>query len=195
MSARQDKRRQGLIRQGLGWLAVLAWPFLVWLALVHPQARGWLPCLALAFVLRLLSLKGQPGAMGRLAKWLAAAGIVLCAASLILRDLHLLLWYPVVVNVLMLALFAGSLYSDMPVVERLARLREPDLPPKGVIYTRRVTQVWCAFFIFNGGVALLTCLMGNVGWWIGWNGMISYLLMGLLMAGEWMVRRYVKARA
>jgi uncharacterized membrane protein len=82
----------------------------------------------------------------------------------------------------------------MPVIERLARITEKNLPPAGVRYTRRVTQVWCIFFIFNGSVSLLTCLVGNVHWWTLWNAMVSYLLMGLLFACEWLVRQRVKRR-
>ena len=77
----------------------------------------------------------------------------------------------------------------MPLVERLARLRDPNLPPSGVRYTRVVTRVWCGFFIFNGSVALFTVLRGDMHLWTLWNGMIAYILMGTLMAGEWLVRQ------
>lgn len=85
----------------------------------------------------------------------AVAGMTLCIASYLLKTHQLLLFYPVVVNSVMLAVFGGSLWSGMPIIERLARLREPDLPERAVRYTRRVTQIWCAFFIINGGIALL----------------------------------------
>ncbi|KAA9001940.1 DNA gyrase subunit B [Affinibrenneria salicis] len=176
-------------------IAVLAWPALVWLSLSYTQYRWLLPLLALLFALRFFALRRQTGALPGTAKWLAAAGGALCSASLLLGNFHLLLWYPVAVSLVLLAVFGASLWSAMPLVERLARLREPDLPPAAVAYTRRVTQVWCVFFIVNGSVAAATCLAGNLIWWTGWNGMISYLLMGLLMAGEWVVRRRLRARA
>ena len=89
----------------------------------------------------------------------------------------------------MLAVFGGSLWTTMPIVERLARLREPNLPPSGVRYTRVVTRVWCGFFILNGGIALFTALRGDMRLWTLWNGMIAYILMGALMATEWLVRQ------
>lgn len=61
-------------------------------------------------------------------------------------------------------------------------------------YTRRVTQIWCLFFIVNGSIALLTALYGDMALWTAWNGMIAYLLIGALMAGEWLVRRRVMKR-
>ena len=61
-------------------------------------------------------------------------------------------------------------------------------------YTRRVTQIWCLFFIVNGSIAILTALYGDMALWTAWNGMIAYLLIGALMAGEWLVRRRVMKR-
>ncbi|XXN64557.1 hypothetical protein ACRQ84_03130 [Enterobacter ludwigii] len=179
----------------LNGLALLAWPFLVWLTITQPQWRAVTGLLALLFVLRVWRLRRATGPMGRVMLLLAVVGTALCLASLLLRSQHLLLWYPLVVNALMLLLFAASLWSPMPLVERLARLREPHLPPRAVRYTRRVTQVWCGFFIFNGSVALVTCLLNDVTLWTLWNGGISYLLMGTLMAGEWLLRQRIRKQA
>lgn len=180
-----------LMRLLTGLLLVL-WPLMVWYSLTHPQAHWLLPLLVLLFVLRWLALRQQSGAFAAAGKWLAVAGAALCAASLLLRDHHLLMWYPVAVNAILLLLFFGSLFSPMPLVERLARLREADLPPRAVAYTRRVTQVWCLFFILNGGVALATCLLNSLYWWTLWNGLISYLMIGLLMLGEWLLRQRMR---
>ncbi|WP_202304779.1 COG4648 family protein [Dryocola clanedunensis] len=188
-------RGQGAKVSGVaGGLAVVGWPFAVWLALTYPQLRWLLPLLAVCFVLRLAALRGKTGALSRAAQGLAVVGAILTLASMGLREARLLMWYPVVVNVVMLALFGGSLLSRMPLVERLARWREGELSPAAVSYTRRVTQVWCGFFIINGTVAVWTCLHGNLHLWTLWNGMLSYLLMGLLFAVEWLVRQRVKRR-
>ncbi len=58
----------------------------------------------------------------------------------------LLLFYPVIVNVALLAAFAWSLAFPPSVIERLARITDPNLPPGAVAYTRRVTVAWCFFF-------------------------------------------------
>ncbi|MDD4916151.1 MAG: hypothetical protein PHW13_14090, partial [Methylococcales bacterium] len=73
-------------------------------------------------------------------------------------------------------------------IERLARIQHPDLPPEGVIYTRRVTQIWCAFFVVNGGIALATALWSSIELWSLYNGLIAYVLMGILFVGEYLVR-------
>lgn len=170
----------------------LGWPFLVWFSITHPDHRWLLPLLALVFLARLLMLKSSQGLYRQTGLLLAAAGAALCLASLWLRDRQWLMWYPVAVNVVMLTLFFSSLFSRMPFIERIARLREPELPARAIAYTRRVTQVWGLFFVCNGTIALLTCLSGNMVWWTAWNGMISYLLIGLLMGGEWLVRQRLR---
>ena len=58
----------------------------------------------------------------------------------------LLLFYPVIVNLVLLAAFAWSLVFPPPIIERLARITDPELPASAVVYTRRVTVAWCFFF-------------------------------------------------
>jgi uncharacterized membrane protein len=180
--------------QLLTGLLLLAWPFLIWFGLLHNSLHWLLPLMALLLFLRFRQSRQQAGPMRVVTQVVAVAGIILCVASYLLSTHQLLLFYPVVVNSVMLTLFGGSLWSSMPIIERLARLREPELPEAAVRYTRRVTQVWCAFFIFNGTVALFTALHGDMTLWTAWNGMIAYLLMGTLMAGEWLVRRQMIKR-
>ena len=168
---------------------LLAWPFLIWFGLAHHSLQWLLPLMALLLFLRFRQTRRQAGPLRVVTQVVAAVGITLCIASYLLKTHQLLLFYPVVVNAVRLAVFGGSLWSSMPIVERLARLRDPQLPDAAVRYTRRVTQIWCAFFIFNGGVALFTALHGDMAMWTAWNGMIAYLLMGLLMGSEWLIRR------
>jgi uncharacterized membrane protein len=173
---------------------ILAWPLLVSFGLTHNGLHWLLPVMALLLLARLLLVRKQPGPMRRVLQSVALAGIALCVASSMLKAHQLLLFYPVVVNAVMLAVFGGSLWSAMPLVERLARLTEPNLPPAGVRYTRQVTRIWCLFFIVNGLIALFTALQGDMRLWTAWNGVIAYLLMGSLMAGEWLVRRRLMKR-
>lgn len=173
---------------------LLAWPFLVWFGLAHNGLQWLLPTLAVVLLLRLRQAQDNAGPMRRVMQSVALAGLALCLASALLGTHQLLLYWPVAVNGIMLALFGSSLFSAMPLVERLARLQYPQLSEQGVRYTRRVTQIWCGFFILNGSVALITAQIGDMAVWSAWNGMIAYLLMGALMAGEWLVRRRVMKR-
>lgn len=173
---------------------LLAWPLLIGFGLAHNGLPWLLPLMALLLFLRLRQTRRQSGPLRVVTRTVALAGIALCAGSYLLKTHQLLLFYPVVVNAAMLAVFGGSLWSTMPLVERLARLRDPDLPPAAIRYTRRVTQVWSLFFIFNGSVALFTALHGDMALWTLWNGTLAYLLMGTLMATEWVIRRRIIKR-
>ena len=103
--------------------------------------------------------------------------------------------YPVAISLIMLIVFAGSLTHGMPLIERLARLREPDLPEEGVIYTRRVTLAWCIFFVINGSISAWTALYASLATWTLYNGFISYCAMGVMFAGEWLCRRRLRGSA
>lgn len=113
-------------------------------------------------------------------------------AVILLTDLpDSMYWYPVWVNILMLSVFGGSLFARQSLIERLARLQTPDLPPQAVAYTRKVTQIWCVFFILNGLVAALLVYWQRYDWWSVYTGIIAYLLMGILMGGEWLYRKLI----
>ena len=179
------------IVQFLGILVLVAYPFAVWFGLSHEKGYWVIALLCLVFILRLSLLRGKLKEWVGFGKVLAGFGFALCVASVLLKNFQLLLYYPVLMNVLLLILFGSSLLGTKSFVERLARLQERDLPPAAVRYTRHVTMLWCLFFIINGSIALATCLYGSMQLWALYNGLISYILIGLLMAAEWIVRKRV----
>jgi uncharacterized membrane protein len=125
---------------------------------------------------------------------LSGAGAALVALAWLFNRENWMLYYPVAVNAFMLATFAWSLTTPASMIERFARVAQPGLPERAARYTRRVTQVWCGFFVLNGGAALATCLIHDIRVWTLYNGFISYALIGALFAGEWFVRRKVMAK-
>ena len=100
--------------------------------------------------------------------------------------------YPVIVSLSVAALFGVSLFFPPTVVERIARLTEPDLSPHGVVYTRKVTAVWIVFLIANACVSAATAVWGTLAQWMLWNSLLSYLCMGVLFTGEWIVRQRIR---
>ena len=166
----------------------LAYPALVYVAFGHVGPR-WI-----ALLLVVLAL--ARAWVTRESFWLVAAGLatLLAAASTLSDHWGPLKLYPALVNLVFLALFASSLWRGPSVVERLARLRESNFPPAAVAYTRRVTQVWCGFFVVNGAIAVATALWASEAAWALYNGLIAYAAMGVLMGVEWLVRRRVRGR-
>ena len=101
--------------------------------------------------------------------------------------------YPVVISFSLLFSFAWSLGYPPTVIERIARITEPELSVAGVRYTRRITLVWCGFFLCNGLAALYTTLYASFEVWALYNGLISYLLIACLLGGEFLYRcRFLK---
>ncbi|MDD0973675.1 hypothetical protein [Pseudomonas fontis] len=175
---------------GLGLLlAGLLYPFAVHFGMAHfaPWQFGLL--LGGLWLARALTER-RPGG-----HWMAVVALTFCALLAVFDSPALLRWYPVLISGFMLGLFASSLKFGPPMVERLARLREPQLPAVAIPYTRKVTQVWCLFFLGNGLIAATLTLWAPLSWWTLYNGLIAYALMGLLFAIEWLVRQRVRGRS
>jgi len=125
--------------------------------------------------------------------------VILCLLALVavttLTNSEILLrLYPAAMSFGTLVVFGSSLIHPPSMIERFARLRQPELSPAGVGYTRRVTQVWCVFLGINGALAVYTAFYASREIWALYNGFVAYLLMGALFAGEWLVRRHFIAR-
>jgi len=170
-------------------LVALAYPFLVYfgLRLASPGALA----LALLGVLGLrLVIDRQDSARGSFAPafWIAAAGALLLV---MLSPLAGLQSYPILVSLGFAGLFAHSLWQPPTVIERIARLHKSDLPASAVRYVRKVTVVWLAFFLVNAAISAATAISGSLELWTLYNGFISYVIMGVLFASEWILRGFV----
>jgi uncharacterized membrane protein len=106
----------------------------------------------------------------------------------ILNNVLIARLYPIIINLALLTVFALSLKNPPTIAERFARLKHGDaLPEKAVKYCRRVTQVWCAFFVTNISISAVTLFMSMKVWSL-YNGLISYIMMGAIFTIEYIVR-------
>ncbi len=103
-------------------------------------------------------------------------------------------WYPVLMSSMMASLFTLSLYNPPSMIERFARMGEKNLPEAAIPYLRKVTQVWILFLSLNAMVAAYTAKWGSWKLWTLYNGFIAYVLMGILLVGEFIVRKQVQKR-
>ena len=181
---------------------MVVWPRLgrAGLAVAYPAAiyvaLRWFEPRFIALALAAIVLVQQRERAGRLLHGLAPAAlagagvlVALSTAVWFVNDERVLRLWPVGMNLGLLLVFGASLLHPPPMIERFARLLHPDLPPEGVRYTRRVTGVWCAFFVVNGAIAAYTAFATSREVWLLYNGLIAYVLVGLLFCGEWLVRR------
>jgi uncharacterized membrane protein len=164
----------------------LSYPLAIWLLGDRVEPRWLALSLVLLGALR-LAAAGQKKWIG-----LALGAFALAAITGVFNVGWPLRWYPVFVNGSLLVLFGVTLFKPPSMVERLARLREPDLPPRAVEYTRKVTMAWCGFFIVNGSIAAATSLWGTDAQWALYNGGIAYGLMGVFAGVEYLIRLKVR---
>ncbi|MDO8840112.1 MAG: hypothetical protein Q7V31_14430 [Parvibaculum sp.] len=125
---------------------------------------------------------------------LIAVVVAVLAVGSFAPDLAAML-YPVFMSAGLFVVFTATLVKPPSMVERFARIVEPDLDERGVRYTRKVTEVWIVFFAFNGLVALWTVQQNDLFYWGLYNGFISYLIAGLLFVGEFFVRQRVRSQS
>ncbi len=176
-----------LINGVLGVLIIL-YPIAVYFGIQYMQP--WKISALLLFILciRFVISKFKARVDNCWNRHLLVLGIVYCVFAIWMNNTISLLFYPVLISFSLLMIFATSLFSPPPIIERLARLQHPNLPEQGIRYTRRVTQVWCVFFLINGCIALVTAIWCSFAVWSLYNGFISYLLMGAVMGIEYLVR-------
>lgn len=102
--------------------------------------------------------------------------------------------YPVAVSGVLALTFGASLWQSESLVERIARLKNRAMDPAARRYCRRVTLMWTIWLILNALICGFLALAGSLAVWTLWTGLVAYLVMGFLFAGEYMVRRIVLRR-
>jgi uncharacterized membrane protein len=163
------------------------YPLVIWLGHGKIEPKWLAGILLLTAATRLSSLT-----ISRVARYSALAVLVLAGMAVWWNALLPLKLYPVLVSAGFLAAFSYTLIAPPSMVEIFARMTEPDLPLVAVAYTRRVTQIWCGFFVLNGAIALITAMWASEAIWSLYTGIISYGLMGLLFGAEYLYRRRFK---
>jgi len=189
-----DKRGRITARLSLATGAVLVlYPLLVYFG----QSRLGVSSMALILIV-ICALRLAASRLGGAARFAGAFGmpqllticgvIVLALVSILRGSPEAMLYYPVLVNAAMLLLFGSSLLFPPTIVERIARLRHPQLPEQATPYLRRVTAAWCIFFVGNGAVAFYTATFASFEIWTLYNGLIAYILIGVMFAAELFTR-------
>jgi uncharacterized membrane protein len=175
-------------------LCLACYPIIVYVGLTQFNSQAVTTLLLFLLALRLWLSQAFFNKMPWLKPATLLAVLAIIVSNIYDSDVGIRL-YPVIINTVMLLVFSYSLYKGPPIIETLARITEPDLDEQGVVYTKKVTQLWCAFFIINGAIALYTSLFASLAVWTFYNGVIAYVAMGVLFALEWLVRLKVKRKA
>lgn len=169
----------------------LGYPVAIWLGLTHLGTRG-VGLLALALLVPMLAIRLRRA--DRATFWaivrlpLIVLGMV--TLGIVTNDPTFLLAMPVLISAALLVAFGGSLRRGaVPMIERFARVVEPQLSAGKVAHCRQFTWIWCGFFVLNGAVAGVLALSASHFVWAAYTGGVAYALMGVLFASEWFTRR------
>lgn len=175
-------------------LLTLTYPFAIYVGLDYFGVRGASLLLISLLGLRLIFTAKRNDASS--SKILFAVMLVFIVVIFSLESSLGLKFYPVLINIILLGTFAYTLTTPVSMIERFARLTEPNLDANGVIYTRKITLVWCLFFFLNSLASAYTALFTSLKTWSIYNGFIAYLIIGAIFVIEYIVRFFVKrARA
>ena len=172
--------------------ATACYPLALWWALRNGMAGAVLWAMAGIMLLRLVicGVRQSPAALFLLIVMSAAAAAFTLSGSALPAKL-----YPVFVSLSLLALFGLSLTGERSIVQRIAELRVPEEERTDSFrrYCRRVTGAWCVFFVRTGSAALSSCFMSDAVWAL-WSGLISYIRIGCMLAGEFSLRILLRRR-
>lgn len=162
-------------------LLVLGYPVLVYLAITNGVSWVFPVVVGVLFFRR--AFNG-----GKAAPVYGVIALLLLVGAIFLQNISAKL-IPVFIHASMLMVFYGSLRTDRSLIERFARLDFPELPPGIAEYCRKVTWVWTGFFALNILFCTALAIWADDGLWALYNGGIIYLLLGLMMASEYVWRR------
>jgi uncharacterized membrane protein len=121
--------------------------------------------------------------------------VFMCIFGVILNSAIFILYLPCFISGSLLVSFGYSLVYPPTTIEVFARMLVSDLSPEEMAHCRRVTLIWVVFFLLNGVAAAYTACCTSLETWSLYNGLIAYVVMGMLFVAElsyrsWRFRRY-----
>jgi uncharacterized membrane protein len=189
------RRWRYLVKVAVGVL-LLGYPVAIYFAAGHVTpgelAAGLLVLLSARALVSVWIVRRHVAGKIVLALVLAIAAVIVWQLGAV--RMRWLRFYPALFDLTVWALFFASLFTPRPLIERIARMFEPDLPPAGVRYTRRVTQLWSVIMGAVTLVSLYLAIAGSLRWWSLFNGGIVYGVIGITFGCEYLVRQRVRRK-
>ncbi len=176
----------GIIKGVIVTCLFIAYPLLIYIAI--QQQMAWVAPALFSGIYLLQAFKVRR-IKARLYKALVATALL--AGAFYLQTVTAKVM-PVLIQLMLLWVFGRTLLKNHgpPFIERLVRLQFPEFPAGVSGYLRNLTLLWTLFFAFNAIVCIVLAIWTDDRWWAIYNGLIIYLLIGLLMIGEYIYRHF-----
>ncbi len=176
----------GIIKGVLVTSLFIAYPLLVYLGIRHDMV--WVAPAVFSAIYLAQSFKAKKTAQ-KLYKASIAIALLLGAYYLQTITAKVL---PVLIQLMLMYFFGRTLLKGKgpSFIESFVRLEFPEFPPGISEYCRQLTIMWTLFFGFNAIICIVLAIWGNDEWWALYNGLIIYLLVGILMIGEYIYRHF-----
>jgi uncharacterized membrane protein len=99
---------------------------------------------------------------------------------------------PVLIQLMLMYYFGRTLFKGKgpSFIESFVRLEFPEFPPGVSQYCRQLTIMWTGFFAFNAITCVALANWGTNFWWMLYNGVFIYLMIGVLVIGEYIYRHF-----
>ena len=168
----------------------IAYPFIVYFGINYlpPSFFGLVLVVLLAMRFGVLLPEER-----RLFLPILAVFIAYAIATTIFDSATMLLYYPALVNFSLCLVFASSLRQEESLLLRIVRARGVVMSEYAPRYLYRLTALWAGFFVLNGMVSIWTSTLSMQAWTL-YNGLISYFIVAILGASEWLFRRHYKKK-
>ena len=96
----------------------------------------------------------------------------------------------IALNLMLASVFGVTLRAgETPLIVRVAELDQGALSPQFARYLRALTQAWALFFAAMAVLSLLLMLYAPFEWWSLFVNVLTWPLIGVMFAVEWVVRR------
>ncbi len=99
---------------------------------------------------------------------------------------------PVLIQLMLMCFFGRTLLKGKgpSFIESFVRLEYPDFVPGISEYCRQLTIIWTGFFAMNAIVCVLLAIWGTDFFWTIYNGIVIYVMIGLLTIAEYIYRHF-----
>ena len=126
--------------------------------------------------------------LGARKKYVIVFGMSLSLFFLVFENVLFLKIYPVIMNFFVTMTFILSLKKQQPIIEQFALKMGYSMDEQGRKYAKKSTIVWSIFLFCNFTASFVTLFLPLRVWTL-YNGLISYILIGIAFIVEFFSHR------